>query len=103
MNLPMTTSSTERAVAGHTMAANRGGSSSGRAAATIHRRNHHMTSSTMRTLIHDRFGDPAEVLHVEERPLPEPGPGQVRVRTLLSAIHNHDLWTVRGTYGFKPE
>lgn len=57
----------------------------------------------MKALIHHAFGDPAEVLAVEERPLPEPGPGQVRVRMLLSPIHNHDLWTVRGTYGFKPE
>ncbi|WP_431219851.1 zinc-binding dehydrogenase [Leifsonia xyli] len=57
----------------------------------------------MRALIHHEFGDPAQVLAVEERPLPEPGPGEVRVRMLLSPIHNHDLWTVRGTYGFKPE
>ncbi|HEV7184344.1 MAG TPA: alcohol dehydrogenase catalytic domain-containing protein, partial [Leifsonia sp.] len=57
----------------------------------------------MQALIHHEFGDPATVLSVEERPLPAPGPGQVRVRTLLSPIHNHDLWTVRGTYGFKPE
>ncbi|MDN4598879.1 zinc-binding dehydrogenase [Leifsonia virtsii] len=57
----------------------------------------------MKALIHHAFGDPAEVLAVEERPLPEPGPGEVRVRMLLSPIHNHDLWTVRGTYGFKPE
>ncbi|WP_155727728.1 alcohol dehydrogenase catalytic domain-containing protein, partial [Mycobacterium avium] len=34
---------------------------------------------------------------------PEPGPGEVRVRTVLASIHNHDLWTIRGTYGFKPE
>ncbi|MBN9192199.1 zinc-binding dehydrogenase [Microbacterium sp.] len=57
----------------------------------------------MRALIHSTFGDPAEVLEVAERPLPEPGPKQVRVRTLLSPIHNHDLWTIRGTYGYKPE
>jgi NADPH:quinone reductase-like Zn-dependent oxidoreductase len=57
----------------------------------------------MRALIHSAFGDPASVLRVEEVDLPEPGPGQVRVRTLLSPIHNHDLWTVRGTYGYKPE
>lgn len=25
------------------------------------------------------------------------------MRTLLSPIHNHDLWTIRGTYGFKPD
>lgn len=62
-----------------------------------------MTNETMHALIHHEFGDPATVLSVEESPLPEPGPGQVRVRTLLSPIHNHDLWTIRGTYGFKPE
>ncbi|WP_175182984.1 zinc-binding dehydrogenase [Cryobacterium psychrophilum] len=56
----------------------------------------------MRALVQHEFGDPAVVLAVEERPLPQPGPGQVRVRTLLSPIHNHDLWTVRGIYGFKP-
>ena len=57
----------------------------------------------MRALVQHRFGDPAEVLSVEDVPAPEPGPGQVRVRTLLSPIHNHDLWTVRGTYGVKPQ
>ncbi|MFF9564023.1 zinc-binding dehydrogenase [Leifsonia sp. NPDC014704] len=57
----------------------------------------------MRALVHHEFGDPAEVLAVEERPLPQPGAGEVRVRMMLSPIHNHDLWTVRGTYGFKPE
>ena len=57
----------------------------------------------MRALLQPQFGDPAEVLSVEEVPDPEPGPGQVLVRVLLSPIHNHDLWTVRGSYGFKPE
>ena len=57
----------------------------------------------MRALIHPAFGAPEDVLAVEDRPVPEPGPGQVRLRIVLSPIHNHDLWTVRGTYGFKPE
>lgn len=57
----------------------------------------------MRTLTHPTFGEPQDVLAVEEHDLPQPGPGQVRLRILLSPIHNHDLWTVRGTYGFKPE
>lgn len=57
----------------------------------------------MRALVHHSFGDPAAVLAVEEVPTPQPGAGEVLVRTLLSPIHNHDLWTVRGTYGFKPE
>jgi len=57
----------------------------------------------MRALMHQQFGDPSEVLTIENIPMPEPGSGEVRVRTLLSPIHNHDLWTIRGTYGFKPE
>ena len=62
-----------------------------------------MSTTTMRAVVHDTFAEPADVLHVEERPVPEPSVGEVLVRTVLSPIHNHDLWTVRGTYGFKPE
>lgn len=57
----------------------------------------------MRAIVHPRFGEPADVLDVEELDTPEPGPGQVRLRILLSPIHNHDLWTIRGDYGYKPE
>jgi len=57
----------------------------------------------MRAIIHHQFGEPSDVIAVEEIETPEPGAGEVRVRTLLSPIHNHDLWTIRGTYGFKPE
>ncbi|WEK62795.1 MAG: zinc-binding dehydrogenase [Candidatus Microbacterium colombiense] len=57
----------------------------------------------MRALIHPKFGEAEEVLSVEDGPVPEPAAGQVRLRIVLSPIHNHDLWTVRGTYGFKPE
>ena len=32
-----------------------------------------------------------------------PAPARSASGSLLSPIHNHDLWTVRGTYGFKPE
>ncbi|RLM22123.1 alcohol dehydrogenase [Brenneria alni] len=57
----------------------------------------------MRSATHDVFGDPAEVLRQSDVPTPEPGPGQARIRTIFSPIHNHDLWTVRGEYGYKPE
>jgi NADPH:quinone reductase len=56
----------------------------------------------MRCVIIDRFGEPAEVLHAAERPLPEPGPGQVRVKLIQSPIHNHDLAIIRGVYGYRP-
>ena len=42
-------------------------------------------------------------MNVEEVATPKPSAGEVRVRTVMSPIHNHDLWTIRGTYGFKPE
>lgn len=56
----------------------------------------------MRSAVHHTFGEPAEVLALGDRPVPEPGPRQVRIKTILSPIHNHDLWTVRGQYGYKP-
>jgi len=56
----------------------------------------------MRAALHSTFGDPADVLAAGEAALPSPGPGEVRIRTLLAPIHNHDLWTVRGQYGYKP-
>lgn len=57
----------------------------------------------MRAVTQQTFGEPWDVLDVEEVSTPEPGAGEVRVRTLLSPVHNHDLWTIRGSYGFKPE
>ena len=45
---------------------------------------------------------PGDVLAIADAALPEPGPGEVRIRTVLASIHNHDLLTVRGLYGYKP-
>ncbi|CAI9403510.1 Phthiocerol synthesis polyketide synthase type I PpsC [Pleomorphomonas sp. T1.2MG-36] len=56
----------------------------------------------MLSALHRTFGEPAEVLTPADAPLPEPKAGEVRIRTILSPIHNHDLWTVRGQYGYKP-
>ncbi|EGQ9063764.1 zinc-binding dehydrogenase [Vibrio parahaemolyticus] len=56
----------------------------------------------MKASIYHQFGEPSEVLNEEETSLPSPGFNQVRVKTILSPIHNHDLWTVRGKYGHKP-
>jgi NADPH:quinone reductase-like Zn-dependent oxidoreductase len=56
----------------------------------------------MKALVFDRFGEPADVLHVREVPTPEPGPGQVRVRMIASPINPSDLLVVRGRYGVLP-
>lgn len=56
----------------------------------------------MRTIRFDEFGEPGEVLRLEEAPLPEPGPGQVRVRLTHRPINPSDLSTIRGEYGRLP-
>jgi NADPH:quinone reductase-like Zn-dependent oxidoreductase len=58
---------------------------------------------SMKAVVFDRFGDPAEVLHVRDVPVPEPGPGRVRVRMRACPINPSDLLTVRGAYGRLPE
>jgi NADPH2:quinone reductase len=57
----------------------------------------------MRSAIHTTFGKPSDVLKISDSPIPQPGPGEVRIKTTLAAIHNHDLITVEGNYGYKPE
>jgi NADPH2:quinone reductase len=57
----------------------------------------------MRSAVHASFGKPAEVLKLADSPIPNPGPGEVRIKTTLSSIHNHDLVTVAGNYGYKPD
>ena len=56
----------------------------------------------MKSLVFDRFGDPAEVLQLHDLPVSEPGPGQVRVRMLASPVNPSDLLVVRGQYGRLP-
>jgi NADPH:quinone reductase-like Zn-dependent oxidoreductase len=57
----------------------------------------------MRAVRFATFGDPAEVLTVEDLPTPEPGPGQVLVRMLARPINPSDLFTIRGQYGVLPK
>lgn len=57
----------------------------------------------MRSATYNEFGKPTEVLSLGDSPTPEPKANEVRVKTTLASIHNHDLLTIRGQYGFKPE
>lgn len=57
----------------------------------------------MRSATYNEFGKPSEVLSVTDSPTPEPKDNEVRIKTILSSIHNHDLVTIKGEYGNKPE
>ena len=58
---------------------------------------------TMRSVVADTLGEPSDVLHLQTRPIPEPGPGQVRIRVTAAPVEASDLHTIRGRYGFVPE
>ncbi|HEY3996777.1 MAG TPA: zinc-dependent alcohol dehydrogenase family protein [Mycobacterium sp.] len=58
---------------------------------------------TMRSVVADTVGEPSEVLHIETRRIPEPGPGQVRIRVSAAPVEASDLHTIRGRYGFTPQ
>jgi NADPH2:quinone reductase len=55
----------------------------------------------MRALVITRPGGP-EVLSLEERPVPQPGPGEIRVRVHASALNRADLLQRRGDYPAPP-
>ncbi|MDX2039188.1 MAG: zinc-dependent alcohol dehydrogenase family protein [Isosphaeraceae bacterium] len=57
----------------------------------------------MRAIRFDRFGEPSEVLRVEDRPDPEPRFGEVVVRMTATPINPSDLLVVRGLYGVLPQ
>jgi NADPH:quinone reductase len=54
-------------------------------------------ANTMKAVIITRPGGP-EVLEVQQRPTPEPGLGQIRVRVRASALNRADISQRRGNY-----
>lgn len=57
----------------------------------------------MNALRFDRVGEPSDVIQLRDAPIPQPQAGEVRLRVVRSPIHNHDLSTIRGTYGVTPQ
>ena len=55
----------------------------------------------MRSIVYQQTGD-ASVLELVERPIPEPGEGEVRMRVLVSGVNPTDWKSRRGTYGNEP-
>ncbi|MBV1850457.1 zinc-dependent alcohol dehydrogenase family protein [Catellatospora tritici] len=58
---------------------------------------------SMRALVADKVGEPADVLRLESRPVPTPAAGQALIRVKATPIHASDLHVIRGRYGFTPE
>ncbi|BBK29912.1 NADPH:quinone reductase-like Zn-dependent oxidoreductase [Stella humosa] len=56
----------------------------------------------MKRVVFHAFGEPGQVLAVEDVPDPVPGAGEVLVRMRLCPINPADLLTVRGLYGTRP-
>jgi NADPH:quinone reductase-like Zn-dependent oxidoreductase len=54
----------------------------------------------MRAVVIREHGDYDRLLF-EERPIPEPGPGEVRVRVQAAALNHLDTWVRRGVPGHK--
>jgi trans-2-enoyl-CoA reductase len=52
-----------------------------------------------RAVVYREYGRPGEVLQLEEHPLPELGPGDVRIRVLAAPIHPSDFGMILGKYG----
>jgi NADPH2:quinone reductase len=49
------------------------------------------------------LGEPADALHLDEGDLPQPGPGEVRVRVEAAGVNFPDLLLCRGSYQERPE
>ncbi|MFQ5731169.1 MAG: zinc-dependent alcohol dehydrogenase family protein [Planctomycetaceae bacterium] len=57
----------------------------------------------MQAVVFEQFGEPADVLRVQDRPDPQPGPGEVRVRMIAAPINPSDAMTIRGVYPRLPD
>jgi NADPH2:quinone reductase len=55
----------------------------------------------MRAITYTRPGDPS-VLEIVEKPIPEPGAGEVRIRVLVSGVNPTDWKSRSGTFGGGP-
>ncbi len=57
------------------------------------------SAPAIRAVRYQTTGNPADVVQVDEIPLPAPGPGQVRLRMLWAPINPADLNMLEGKYG----
>jgi len=59
-------------------------------------------SKNISAVVYERHGNPADVLHVESRPWPGPGPGEAVVKMRAAPINPADLNQIEGKYPVRP-
>jgi NADPH:quinone reductase-like Zn-dependent oxidoreductase len=57
----------------------------------------------MKAIQFEQTGKPADILKAIEKDLPEPGPGEVRIRVGASPINPSDIMFVQNLYGIRPQ
>ncbi len=57
----------------------------------------------MKTLQFTQTGPPADVLQLADVAMPQPGPGEVRIRVQAAPINPADLMFVQNQYGIRPQ
>ncbi len=60
-------------------------------------------SKSISAVIYDKHGNPPDVLRIEQRPWPTPGPGDVVVEMRAAPINPADLNQIEGKYPVRPE
>ena len=59
-------------------------------------------SKNISAVVYERHGNPADVLHLESRPWPVPGPGEAVVKMRAAPINPADLNQIEGKYPVRP-
>lgn len=57
----------------------------------------------MKSIVFEQTGIPSAILKVADVPMPEPGPGEVRVKVRASPINPSDIMFVQNLYGIRPQ
>lgn len=57
----------------------------------------------MKAAIFEKTGLPEDVLKIKDIPMPEPGPGEIRVKVSTCNINPSDVMFVQGMYGIRPQ
>lgn len=57
----------------------------------------------MKTILFETPGKPTDILQIVDRPIPEPGPGEVRIKVIASPINPSDVMFVQNLYGIRPQ